>query len=371
MNDLRSLITSGFEDGSGAEGAVVTPIADAPSNDNDLHSPDAAAKARDEQGRFARHEEKPNITAEAPKADATTQPQDVAPTDAQSVIPQSAPAARPVSWKKEFQPTWDKLNTGIPLTPEESKKLAAYNTQREGEYAAGISQYKTIADGAKHLTDVVQPYSGLFQQYGINAPTLLQSMLEAHKVLALGSLQEKLQRFSQLAQEYGIPLNAVAQNEQGALDPNVMHLMQETQSVKEQLAQVAQWRNQQETQAVNQQVEKFNDAEKYPYFQDVRNEMADLLQNGAAKDLDDAYLKAVRFNPNTYDLELNRVFAERQAKQGPAVNSPSKAQAAQAAKAATVSTRTVTPSGATKPADPKDLRAALAANFDSALSGRL
>lgn len=290
-----------------------------------------AQRARDEAGRFAK---------EQAKEQAVVQP-------------------RPSTWKKEYWPLYDKLNAGQPLTPEEAKKLVEYTHEREGQYKTGVSTYKAEAEQARGLQNALAPYIPELQANGIAPEKWITSMAQAHYALSKGTPEQKLMVFQRLAQQFGVPVGAAMQVAQGQQVPQfVTELMQYQQAHAQQLNELRNWKQQQEQQRqqqemaiLNTEVSRFEDAQKFPHFEAVRETMAQLLERGLATDLDTAYAKACRLNDD--------IFPQLQQ---PHVNKP---QIAAQAKARALSPRSATPSGQVVSAGPKDRRAALSEAFDA------
>jgi len=319
-------------------------------------------RARDEQGRFAAKAAKDVEVKAADDADAVI----ADPAAVVTVEPVVAPQ-RPTTWKKEYLPIWDKIAVGAPLTPDESRKLADYSQQREKEYATGVSTYRAEAQNANELRAAVEPFMPILQQHNMKVGDWIKNLGTAHQTLALGTPEQKLQMFATMAQQYGIPLQAVTQASQGQFDPNVTQMMQQIQDLNNKVSSVTGWREQQEAQSLQQQLSEFQDTSKYPHFDLVRGDMAQLLESGMAQDLKSAYGKAVRMNDDAWSAEQER--------QAPAQVAPahqiSKSEAAAKAKAAAVSPKSVTPSGEVKPVNAGGLRESLAAQFDAVASSRL
>lgn len=356
QNTLRETLEANMD---AATAGTLNAAPDAPVIESTPAVPDAPAdpvdgKTRDDQGRFAA----PNPVAATP----APAPADVPAEPAAS----TPPPDRPTTWKKEFLPIWDKLATGAPLDADESRKLAAYSQQREREFATGVSTYRAEAQNAAALRAAIDPFVPTLQKHNIDPSQWITNLGNAHQALALGSPQQKIQMFATLAQQYGVPLSAITQGATGQLDPVVPQLMQQIQSLTEQVNAVAGRHAQQDQQAVHQQIAKFGDAEKYPHFEQVRGDMAQLLETGLAQDLDGAYAKAVRMNDATWAAEQ-----ARQAPLSPPVPAPSAPAAVAKAKAAAGSVRSVTPSGATSAVDPSDRRSTLVSRFDAMMSGRV
>ncbi len=331
-----------------------------------------AQRERDEAGRFKVKQQEE--AASASKTSPEAKVQESAGTPAAEVA-QASPAQvstdpelqGPTTWRKEYRPIWDKIATGAPLSPDESKKLASYSMQREREFAAGVSTYRAEAMAAKELSGAVEPFMPILNQHNMKPGEWISKLGAAHQALVFGTPEQKLQMFHNMAQQYGIPIQAIASSAQGQLDPIVPQLMQQLADVRNQVATVTGWREQQEQQKLQQEVARFTDASKYPHFDQVRGDMAKLLESGFTQDLDTAYAKAVRMNDDVWNAEQERQAQSHQQ----ATQQPSSAAVVAKAKAAAVSPRSATPSGVTAAVDPKDRHSMLSAAFNERASGRV
>jgi len=316
----------------------------------------AAQRARDESGRFA---PKP---ADAPAA----APAPVVATPAAQAAPQPAEAPSLTTWRKEYLPIQQKLSSGQALTPDEAQRLAAYNVQREKEYSTGVSTYKAEAQQAQHLKTAVDEFLPTLQRHGMDPAQWITNMGRAHHTLAMGTPEQKLQMFTNLARDYNVPLGMIQQAQQGGVDPVAMQLMAEVQRLQQSVTGVTSWREQQEMQAIQQELSKFADTERYPHFEQVRGSMAQLLESGVAQNPDEAYTKAVRLDDTVFTAEQ-----ARQASAGAAAQEAARQAALKKAKNAGASVRSATPSGMTAAPTAKDRRGALASAFEAADAGRV
>jgi hypothetical protein len=278
--------------------------------------------------------------------------------------PQEPALQRPSTWKKEYLPIWDKLTQGEQLTKEEAIKLAQYSNQRESEYKKGVSTYKAEADRMKPFVEVIAPIEQNLQKRGINPTQYVQNLVRAEQILANAPYQQKVQIFQQLAADYGIQLNNDGQATQ--LDPYAQQLRNQLNMVNQEVSTIKSRFAQEENQRLMGEIERVrSDVEKFPHFDVVREEMAQLLELGKAQDLETAYKKAVRMNDDVWALEQDRLLKE-------AKQSAIKAQQVQKAKAAAVSPKSVTPSGkVTDPGDKKDRRSLLSEQLGEAMSRRV
>lgn len=336
MADLREALTTALEAHESAE-VTNTPVVDAPA----VNAPPAnetteqrAARERDEAGRFKTKEDGA-LVAKAPAVAAA--PAAAAPT----------PRKPPSSWKKDYWEAYQGLDP----------KVADYITQREEQFANGVSTYKHEADKAKELFDAMEPFQQDLQLHGVQLVQWLRQLGTAHQTLVKGTPEQKLQAFYKLAQDYHVPVDAL-------LDQNVRQQFLTSQPppppqdvgklVEEKFMQV---------QATTE-IERFAADPAHEHFEVVRGTMQQLLAAGLAPDLKSAYEKAVRMDSELFEREQLRT-TEAANKQR------LDAEAARVAKARSnnVSPRSATPSGAMGGSGKKDLRSALEDAVEATLGG--
>ena len=247
------------------------------------------SRPRDESGKFAKS---------APEAqDEATEV--LEPETVQEV--QAKP--RPSSWKKDYEEHWGKLDP----------TLQDYIQQREADYAKGVSTYKNQWDSAQPLIRAIEPFAPILQQHNIDPAQWISNLGRAHSVLALGSPEQKQQMFAQLANDYGISLNEVGG---GYADPQFSLIAQELNQIKNQWNQFQTQQERTEQASLQNEIQSFSTDK--PYFDEVRETMAGLLQAGMANDLQSAYDKAIRLNDNIAQKvqaeQAHKSEADRQAK---------------------------------------------------------
>jgi hypothetical protein len=361
-DDRRELLEAALDQAE--EGTLEAPIEkEIEVNDDPIQTENASEEDsveensdRDEKGRFKAQEasteqdsaEEPDMVAEA------------------SDVPDEE-IKRPTTWKKEYVEVWNKMQEGKPLDKAEFAKFAEYANQREAEYKKGVSAYKAEADNARELTQAIGPFIPELQKHGIHPAAWINNLGRAHYTLANGTYDQKVQMFHRLAQDYGVQLNqdALQMPEQAYVDPYQQQLMQQLQATQQQVQQLSAIREQEENARVMQEYNRVSsDKERYPHFELVREDMAQLLERGLAQNYDMAYDKAVRMNDEAYKLEQDRLLKS-------VSTQASKAQQVAKAKATAVSPRSVTPSGQVSKTDAKDRRSLLMANLADAEGGRV
>ena len=275
------------------------------------------------------------------------------------------PVTRPSTWKKEYVQIWDKMEKGEQISKEDFTKFAEYANQRESEYKKGVSTYKAEADRARGYEEAIAPFVPELQAQNISPAAWINNLGRAHMILTKAPYEQKVQMFQRLAQDYGIQLNGegVAPIQQ---DAYTQQLMNQLNQVNQEVSSIKSRFQQEENQRLTNEIERVrSDAEKFPHFDVVREEMAQLLELGKAQDLETAYKKAVRMNDDVWALEQDRLLKE-------ARQTTIKAQQVAKAKAAAVSPKSTTPSGkVSNPEDKKDRRSLIAEGLGEAMSRRV
>jgi hypothetical protein len=273
------------------------------------------------------------------------------------------PVGRPSTWKKEYVQIWDKMEKGEQISKDDFTKFAEYANQRESEYKKGVSTYKAEADRAKSYENAIAPYAQDLQRRNIQPTQYIENLVRAEQILSNAPYNQKVQVFQKLAADYGIQLNG---GQATQLDPYTQQLMNQLNQVNQEVSSIKGRFAQEENQRLMGEIERVrSNVEKFPHFDVVREEMAQLLELGKAQDLETAYKKAVRMNDDVWELEQERLLSS-------AKQQASKAQQVAKAKAAAVSPKSVTPSGkVTEPGDKKDRRSLIAEQLGDAMGRRV
>lgn len=230
---------------------------------------------------------------ESPPASATT------PTSA-TPPPGDALAAAPRTWRPEAAAEWANL----------SPTVRAEIAKREDDMFKGMEQYKGDAQVGKGFKQAIGKYAPVLQQYNIDPFQQVAGLMDAHFTLAMGKPEEKLALFQRLAEDYGVNLTEAAVAQPPYIDPQVAGLQKELQSVKSALSDREQREAAKAKADFEAEVTKFQSDPANPYFEELANDMANLLEKGVATNLRDAYDKALRLNPVVFAKEQSRVQAE-------------------------------------------------------------
>ena len=287
------------------------PEADAPEETAE----ERAERVRDEKGRFAAKQQE-----ETPQA--TDQP--IEPVEE----PVLSPEVQRLGLRKEEAAEWAKA----------SPVLQQALLRRSEEMHRGLEQYRGAAQFAQKIAQAFQPYEHTIQQLGVSHEVAVGKLLEADNTLRYGSPEQKAHALASLAYQYGIDIGQVQATP--APDPQVYALQAELNQLKGFINDFQRTQQEREQGTLNSEIAKF--AEGREHFEQVREDMAALLQAGRAKDLSDAYEQAVWANPQTRAAMLAKQQAEVAAK----VEAERKAQEAKRANAVNVPRRGSVPAGA-------------------------
>ena len=228
----------------------------------------------------------------------------------------SAPAASTLQPPKTWRPEAAAKFAALP--PEVQQEVL----KREEDIFKGLESYKADASIGKALKGVVQPYLQVFQSQGIDPMQQVSGLMRAHVALATGTPEQKQQFFQHLAKEYGVDLDTEAPY----IDPQVAGLQKQLSDLQSRLNGREQHEANEARSKLQAEIDSFASDPAHQYFDEVANDMAGLLRSGAAKDLKDAYDKAIWANPITRAKEQARLTADAEAK--------AKAEAAERAKQA-------------------------------------
>lgn len=315
--------------------------------------------ARNEKGQFVAENEA--VAEEESPTDIAENADEPAQLEEQ---PEISDIPKPTTWKKDLLPLWDKIAKGETLSKDESKKHLEYLNQRENEFKKGVSVYKAEAERAKALEEAINPFVPELQAQGIHPAAWINNLGRAHMILSKAPHDQKVQMFHRLAQDYGVNLN-VSNEPQQPVDAYTQQLMQQLYQVNQEVSTIKGRFEQEEQTRLSNEIERVrSDKERFPHFDLVREEMAQLLELGKAQNLETAYAKAVRMNDEAWKFEQEKLLKQ-------ATTQASKASQVARAKATAVSPKSVTPNGTQAKVEAKDRRSLLMAGLADAESGRL
>lgn len=291
-------------------------------------------RARDEQGRFAKDAKAAKDAAvptvkDAPKV---AQPKAVAPKTDAAVAPAqhnavAQPIAPPSNWKGAAKVKWD-------LLPEPVRKEISEDYTRLSQTEARLQRLDATI-GPDRAQALAATYGTVEQ--GIQSLLSISDMATKNPTGFI--LWFAQQRGVNLAQMAGQP-QAAQQAPQQASDP----VMQKVSALEAMLNGFVQQQHGAQTQGLQSEIDRFSSDPSHPYFNDVRPDMAALIQAGRAKDLQQAYDMAIWAHP-----DIRSSLIENQARE----KSSQQSATAQQARNASVSV-SGSPAGSKVPSDEPD-----------------
>lgn len=254
--------------------------------------------------------------------------------------------ASPKSWRKEIADAhWNNI-------PDELKDEIL---RREEAVEKGFEGYKTNAEAGVKFKEALQPYMATINQFGVAPEQAVQHLFNADHQLRYGNAAQKVEMAVKIFQDYGIDPNQVfhrLQNGAPQLPPELAPVYQQLTSTQQQLQQLIAANQEREMATYQGEIERSK--QNKPHFDEVRDEMAKLLQAGLVSNLDDAYDRAVWARPDLrkslLQQETEKVRQTEQAKR---------------AQQAAVSVKGSTPTSSVSGADPNNLRGLISSQFRS------
>jgi hypothetical protein len=256
---------------------------------------------------------------EAPAEETPAEETDDEPVDPVKTAEEDVPAPRYL--KKEYRDAWKNW-------PSEVRE---YITGREKEIHEGFSKREKDVQFANKFRQVFSPYEPYVRSRGVEEPLeAVEFLLRAEYNLRHGTPEVKQRTFLALANDCGVNVESL-QAPQPLYSPEVQALNERLARLESEKQASQEWAARQREQTFLGELQRFNDdPNTYPHFPEVRNDMAQLLEKGYAKDLSEAYEKAVWLNPVTRSATEDKIRKEAEGK----VLSAAKSKADAARKAA-------------------------------------
>ena len=301
--DLRAALSAAVEESEKKDESQVQqsePVVEAPSAEPEGEP----VQASDEEAGTAEPVEAQPADTSQPKA--TQQDSQAAQQPAREHRVDRAPA----SWKKEAKGEWASLPLHV--------RQEVY--RREQEVNRVLQEAAPARQVAEQFHQVVQPYMARIQQVGVAPMQAIGSLLQTEHILATGTQREKAALMAKFISEYGIDVTDLDEALAAAIKGQPQNPQQDDletrllSRIQQQIAPVLTFAQQQQQQAAAQQqrvqqeavqtIEQMSLDPKYPHFDEVRQEMADLIEVAAKRGIyltpEQAYHRAVQLNPDVY-----------------------------------------------------------------------
>jgi hypothetical protein len=222
-------------------------------------------------------------------------------------------------------------------------EVQAEIARREKEVAVAMQEASESRKFRESCQQTHAPYRQLLPE-GAELKAI-GNLFQTATALQTGSPQQKAHLVAQIIQSYGVPIEALddALTGKGGPPPQTQAPAYKDPRVDELLSKLSQAEAQRAHSLKEKSLQTVNDfAAKAEFFEDVREEVADMLEVAARRgrelSLEDAYTRAVKLHP-----ELSQVMAQREA-----------AEKAKAAQASTLKARAAASSVRSAPTAPSN-----------------
>lgn len=360
---LRDAVEAAFEanetEAAGTETVVETPEVsqEAATNAEETTSGESVdakppPRERDEHGRFREKAARTRAEAEVPgkpkeQPAARTRAQAATPVQPAVAQQQPAPAVEvkaPQSWKPAAREKW----AAVP--PEVRQEVE----RREKEMARTLQDTAPARQFYGEMQRLIQPFAGIVHAQG-GPFKAYENFLHHANILQVGTPAQKAGLVAHLVKSFGIGVDALAAAldgqpvPQGQQAPSQVDPAALARQVRQEvLADIQRQSAQRLHSQATQEIEEFGSSKEF--FEDVREDMADLLESyarrGRALSPEEAYSMAVRNHPDVSEVLRQRDEAK-------AATAKLAATQQQRAAASTIRSK---PSGVTHAEAPKDLR---------------
>lgn len=217
----------------------------------------------------------------------------------------------PIGWGPKRAELWARVPTDV----------RSVISKRELEIQQGMSQAGTIRKIAEEYHQVIMPFENVIRSMNSTPREAIKNVMTTATALIIGTQAQKCAVLAEMIQRYGVDLPELdkvltaavsgkgngqgqrQQQQEAALDPRILHQLQPLFQLQSQLAQQ---QGQRQQQLEQEAATAINSIVNEPYYEDVRDDMADILEisakRGVVLTIQQAYQKAVQINPEVSKL---------------------------------------------------------------------
>jgi len=243
----------------------------------------------------------------------STEPADPASAKA-PVIPSEVPAVQPATttelkapaqWKPAVREKWNAL-------PREVQEEVL---RREGDSMRLIGSVGPKIRMADDIQSHIAPFAGSLASNGVSPQAFVNDVFNSVKSLASGSPQERAEVVANIVQSYGVDLRTLDAilTQRISAPPEVLQARQLAARASAVIQQQSAGVEHQTAMEAERAIVAFAADPKHEFIDDVREMMADLIELGRAKSLEDAYSAAIWAHPDTRKILLTREAQSRAA----------------------------------------------------------
>lgn len=204
------------------------------------------------------------------------------------------PSKPPQGWRPEVKEKWATI-------PED---IRSEIIRREEDSARGVERLRKFYEPMEKVYEVIAPHAQYFQHIQRNPQDYIHDVMQMEQTLTLGNPAQKLETVLAIGDRYGIPLRQIIDaSMNGQLNAYLQkaHQMHGTPApvppqVQQELLRLRQLEAQQAEAAAEIQLNEFLSTNP-PFFNEVGDQMEELLDSGVVKTYQEAYDLAVWRNP--------------------------------------------------------------------------
>jgi hypothetical protein len=258
--------------------------------DDDGTDSDAGAP-RGADGKFIEHELSDEVAAAA-----KLQPEELG-QQTEEPVPQILTEDKaPRGWTPAAREKWETI----------SPDLRQEILRREDASIAGVRQLQERYAPMEQFIQGISPILQEAQYYGVDPGGYIDQVMGTERTLRNADIPGKFQAILAIADQYGVPLRDVINQSVGqqVIPPVQQPQYQVPPQIMQELNEMRQWRNSQQSSMVNAQIQEFS-ADK-EFFHDVHMQMATFIDSGQANSLQEAYDAACWSVPAVREVMLAR-----------------------------------------------------------------
>jgi hypothetical protein len=230
----------------------------------------------------------------------------------------------PKAWKASARAAWDKL------PPDVRQEVQ----RRENEVARVFGETGQMRQAVQTFNQIIAPYQARMNAVGLEPLEAVAELLKADHILSSAPTIQRAQYMAKLIQEYGVDIRALDDALAGVAPTDPVESRLE-QMLAERLTPIQQFLQNQNQIAAQQEFRVQQEAAvsieqmaldniKYPHFEQVRDDMADIIEMNAKRRVyltpEQAYQRAVAMNPEWSAQAAQQLNQSRQLTQAQAAN---------------------------------------------------
>jgi len=231
----------------------------------------------------------------------------------------------PKSWKPNAQSKWAGVD------PE----IRAEVHRREKEVSRVFGETNGIREHVKQFSETIRPFEARIRSSGMQPLELVGELLKSDYILSSAPAVARAEFMASLIKQYGVDIRALdsalaGEKVEDPVTSRVEALLAERlsplQAFMNQQQQIARSQEQQILTEAASTIEAIaTDSAKYPHYEAVRQDMADIIEMNARRNVyltpDQAYTRAVAMNPEWGAQAALQVNNGRQLQQARDLNS--------------------------------------------------